>query len=366
MRDDHGANIDAKMGSQLTGGPIDEKLDDDEPVRLQENLPPEIASPLAPFGGRKPPAPAWFDAAIAKEPERRRILVEGARIELLTWGEVGKPGLIFVHGNSAHADWWSFIAPFLADDYRVAALSLSGMGGSDWRETYTFETFATEIWECAKAAGLYDAPVKPIYIGHSFGGSQVFYSATKHPERMRAALLLDTGFGGPPTAEQEEQWRKEAEKEGKADPRWRPPQRRTRPNRVYATLEEALTRFRFMPPQVPGNLFVADFIARRSLKRAPAPDGSGEGWTWKFDPFMWGKLDRGPMQTLDRPKAPPIAQIFGDRSGIMQRRAAGQRSDFLPDDIPSSAIPDSEHHIMVDQPLALVAALRALLSVWPT
>jgi len=343
---------------------LDEKRAVDEPVPLQAGLPPEIASPLAPFAGATPAAPAWFDEALAHEPERRMVPVLGANIELLTWGEVGQPGLILVHGNSAHADWWSFIAPFLADHHRVAALSLSGMGDSDWRETYTFETFAAEIHACAEAAGLYEAPVKPIYIGHSFGGSQVFYSAARYPERMRAAVLVDTGFGGPPTAEQEEQWRKEAEKSG--DARWRgPPQRRTRPNRVYATLEEALTRFRFMPPQVPGNLYVADFIARRSLKRAPMADGSGEGWTWKFDPYLWGKLDRGNMADLDPASALPMAQIFGDRSAIMKRMGAGERPDFLPGDVPSITIPDSEHHIMVDQPLALVAALRALLAVWP-
>src|SRR5579864_797152 len=189
---------------------VDEKLDDDEPIPLHGDLPPEIASPLAPFAGAKPPAPAWFDAALAKAPERSLVTVDGARIELLAWGEVGKPGLIFVHGNSAHADWWSFIAPFLADQYRVAALSLSGMGDSDWRETYTFEGFASEIYACAKAAGLYEGGARPIYIGHSFGGSQVFYSAGVHPQRMRAALLVDTGFGGPPTKEQEAQWAKEA------------------------------------------------------------------------------------------------------------------------------------------------------------
>jgi pimeloyl-ACP methyl ester carboxylesterase len=345
--------------------PLVEKRDEDEPVPLQDGLPPEIASPLAPFAGAKPDAPAWFDEILTHAPERRLIPVLGADIELLTWGEVGKPGLIFVHGNSAHADWWSFIAPFLADSYRVAALSLSGMGGSDWRETYTFETFAAEIHACAEAAGLYEATEKPIYIGHSFGGSQVFYSAARHPERMRAAVLVDTGFGGPPTAEQEEAWRKEAGKSGGVD-RWRgPPARRTRPNRVYATLEEALTRFRFMPPQVPGNLFVADFIARRSLKRAPMADGSGEGWTWKFDPYLWGKLDRGSMASLDPASTLPMAQIFGDRSAIMRRMGAGHRPEFLPTGVPSITIPDSEHHIMVDQPLALVAALRALLAVWP-
>jgi pimeloyl-ACP methyl ester carboxylesterase len=345
--------------------PIAEMRDIDEPAPLQDGLPPEIASPLAPFAGARPPAPAWFDEILTHEPERRMVPVQGANIELLTWGEVGKPGLIFVHGNSAHADWWSFIAPFLADDYRVAALSLSGMGGSDWRETYTFETFATEIHACAEAAGLYEAPVKPIYIGHSFGGSQVFYSAARYPQRMRAAMLLDTGFGGPPTAEQEEQWRKEAEKSGGAERFFRGPQRRTRPNRVYATLEEALTRFRFMPPQVPGNLYVADYIARRSLKRAPMADGSGEGWTWKFDPYMWGKLDRGGMAELDPAAAPPMAQMFGDHSAVMKRAGHGARADFVPTNVPSITIPDSEHHIMVDQPLALVAALRALLAVWP-
>ncbi len=51
-----------------------------------------------------------------RRPSAARARSTGANIELLTWGEVGKPGLILVHGNSAHADWWSFIAPFLADD----------------------------------------------------------------------------------------------------------------------------------------------------------------------------------------------------------------------------------------------------------
>src|SRR5580700_11989717 len=146
-------------------------------------------APLAVFQGAEPEAPDWFNWAIAKTPERSFVAVDGANIELLAWGERGKPGLILVHGNSAHADWWSFIAPYLAQDYRVAAVSLSGMGGSDWRERYTFEMFADEIHECAKAAGLYEAPVKPIYVGHSFGGAQAFYSAAHHPERMRACLL---------------------------------------------------------------------------------------------------------------------------------------------------------------------------------
>jgi pimeloyl-ACP methyl ester carboxylesterase len=339
-------------------------LDDDQPRRLEPDLPPEIASPLAPFAGAAPPTPAWFDAAIAAEPERTRVPVAGAGIELLTWGERGRPGLIFVHGNSAHADWWSFIAPYFAATHRVAALSLSGMGASDWRELYSFEIFATEIHEAAKAAGLYEAPRAPTYIGHSFGGSQVFYSAARHADRMSACILVDTGFGGPPTREEAERLEREEIAAGGAPGRWRGPPQRSGPHRVYPTLAQALTRFRFMPPQVPGNLFIADFIARRSLKRAPLADGSGEGWTWKFDPGLWSKLERTGLSLGEVPPGLPIVHIYGDRSAIMRRHGARGMDQLLPPTIPRIVIPDSEHHIMVDQPLALVAALRAVLALW--
>ena len=100
--------------------------------------------PLAPYHGAKPPAPAWFAPALAQEPERTFVTVAGAKIESLAWGARGKPGLLLMHGNAAHADWYSFIAPFFAERFRVASMSWSGMGGSDWRETYAVETFAEE------------------------------------------------------------------------------------------------------------------------------------------------------------------------------------------------------------------------------
>jgi pimeloyl-ACP methyl ester carboxylesterase len=130
---------------------------------------PAPTSLLGPFQGEKPPAPAWFDAALAVRPERSRLPVDGAEIELLTWGEIGKPGLLFLHGNGAHADWWSFVAPFFAPDWRVAAISWSGMGDSDWRPDYSAPTFAAEIFAAVAAAGLEAGGVKPILVGHSFG-----------------------------------------------------------------------------------------------------------------------------------------------------------------------------------------------------
>ncbi len=69
-------------------------------------------------------------------PSAQFIDVRGAAIETLAWGERGKPGLLFMHGNGACADWWSFIAPHFADTHRIAAFSMSGMGGSGWRDRY--------------------------------------------------------------------------------------------------------------------------------------------------------------------------------------------------------------------------------------
>jgi pimeloyl-ACP methyl ester carboxylesterase len=38
---------------------------------------------------------------------------------------------------------------------------------------------------------------------------------------------------------------------------------------------------------------------------------------------------------------------------------------MIPAPAPHVVLPDSEHHVMVDQPLALVAAMRAMLATWP-
>src|SRR5262249_62155503 len=109
--------------------------------------------PLGGLDGQPPPAPAWFGEALAIAPESRVITVSGAKIHYLRWGDRSRPGLLLVHGNAAHAHWWDFIAPFLARDYNVAAMDLSGMGDSQWRaEGDVMEQFARgEIAVCGDA-----------------------------------------------------------------------------------------------------------------------------------------------------------------------------------------------------------------------
>ncbi len=204
---------------------------------------PDHPPPLAPFAGEVPPAPEWFGKALAHTPERSTVEVEGVAIEVLAWGERGKPGLLLMHGNGAHADWWSFIAPFFADTHRVAALSWSGMGRSGWRQQYSVELFTREALAAAEHAGLFDGATPPVFVGHSFGGMLTLGAAAAYGKRLAGAIIIDS-----PVRRPEDQWRG-------------PPQR-SRPNAVYATLPEALARFRFAPPQACENPYIADYIAR--------------------------------------------------------------------------------------------------------
>jgi pimeloyl-ACP methyl ester carboxylesterase len=292
--------------------------------------------PLKAFAGATPPAPAWFDWAVAQAPERGVVEVAGAVIETLAWGERGRPGLMLLHGGWAHADWWSFIAPFLAEDYRVAALSWSGMGGSGWRESYSLEVMVEEAMACAEWAGLFDAG-KPVIAGHSFGGHMALACAATVGERLKAAATIDTVLRLPTQ-----------------DPR---PRREARENRIYGSFEAAVANFRFMPRQGVENLYLADFIARRSLKAVTDPKTGERGWTWKFDPFMWGHFMRGNGAEMAAGAKCPLAAFWGGRSTltIPVREMAAQ---VMPPGTPSVVIPDADHHVLVDQPLALITALR--------
>lgn len=297
-------------------------------------------APLVEFGGAVPPAPMWFTAAMADQPEVSRVEVEGAGIEVLTWGERGKPGLLFLHGNGAHAGWWRFIAPFFAADYRVAALTWSGMGGSDHRDVYRGETYGDEILAVIAAAGLDDTG-PPLIVAHSFGGFIMMAAAARFGERFRATVIVDTPFRAP----------------GEAG--GRPNAGEPRPHQVYPTLAAALARFRFAPPQGCENPYIADAIARRSLVEVEV------GWRWAFDPFIWSRFEIDESRnTLGAGKC-PAALIWGEDSQLLPpERVAAIRAQ-LPPGSPAIGIPSAEHHVMVDQPLAFVAALRGLFEGWP-
>lgn len=294
---------------------------------------------LAPLDGAQPPAPKWFDETIAQTPESAFVDVEGARIHYLRWGNRKLPGLLLVHGNAAHAYWWSFIAPFLARDYNVAAMDLSGMGDSDWRKSYSMDLFVKEQLAVCEAAGMFEPAEPPIIVAHSFGGFVTMLTAALYGERLAGTVIVDSPVNPP----------------GRPGG---PPKREHRPHRVYPTMAAALARFRLMPPQDCDNLYLVDWVGRHSLKPA---DG---GFTWKFDPAIWQDFSIGDTSARLKAAKCRIAIFRGENSILLPPEIGEYMFNLLGRAAPIVEIPQAQHHVMLDQPLALVAALRALLADW--
>ena len=56
-----------------------------------------------------------------------------------------------------------------------------------------------------------------------------------------------------------------------------------------------------------------------------------------------------------------MACVYGDESAIVSHELAHEIVKRIPDCRGPIAIPQSHHHVLLDQPLSLVSALRALL-----
>lgn len=309
-----------------------------------KELSPQEANLLAKYQGAKPDAPSWFEEAVATPYEEHFVELDGIRIRYQAYGDPSLPGLLLCHGNGAHAHWYDFIAPSFATSYRVISMSFSGMGESSWRDSYNFDRFSEEQIVVCEHAGLFEGGRKPVIVAHSFGGFITMNTASKHSDKFAGVMIVDSGIRPP-----EDEWSG-------------PPVRSTR-NRVYASLEAALARFRLAPAQPCENHYIVDYIARHSLKEVQNEAGQ-TGWTWKFDPGVFVKFEFDKMSTnLLAGITCRVSMMRGADSVLVSDRIWDYMRG-LRDNMDMVSIPDAQHHVMLDQPLAFIEAVKDQLGVW--
>lgn len=286
-----------------------------------------------------PDAPRWFQKALAIPFADEWVDVDGARVHFLAWGEVGRRGLVFVHGGGAQAHWWTHVAATFASEFRVVAIDLTGHGDSDHRDHYELEQWTDEVVAVAAAGGIAG---KPVVVGHSMGGMVTIATAARHADRIAGVIIVDSPVTKPDAEVQH----------SRRDNFGRP--------RVYPTLEFALERFRAVPEQRNNLNFVIDHVARRSLR---AVDG---GWQWKFDRNIFASFENG-MRGIAAPYLPEITCRFAllrAQFGLVTADIGAEMYEVLGRVAPVIELPQTGHHPMLDQPLVLLTALRALLADW--
>jgi pimeloyl-ACP methyl ester carboxylesterase len=285
--------------------------------------------------------PRWLRRALAEEARCGSVEVDGATIAWREWGEGGgdRQPLLLVHGFRAHGRWWDPIGPMLAEDRRVVAIDLGGMGDSGRRPSYSRAGFAREIVAVIAAAGL----DRPAIAAHSFGGTVALLACALAPDAIGRLIFVDSylelldderGIAG-----EEEEDAEDAAETGA----------------LFPTREAAMRRFRLQPANGWPDPHILVHVARESVLETE------EGCRWKFDGRIVATLA---AEKLAPPEgiAVPLDLIFGELSTLVPRDRAMLLREMLPGCGDPVGIPWAHHHILLEQPLALVAALRGLLA----
>lgn len=269
-----------------------------------------------------------------------RVRVGSCDIHFLAWGRPGTRGLVFVHGGGAHAHWWTHVAAQFAQDFRVLALDLSGHGDSGHRDSYSLEQWTSEVMAVARAG---DIAERPVIVGHSMGGFVTIATAAIHAESLAGVIVCDS-----PVTETDPEIDAYRLREAFGRPR------------TYPTLDDALAHFRTVPAQDHYLDFVLDHVARRSVRRV---DG---GYQWKFDRRVFAQFGAG-MRSIALPYLSQVTcrlALLRSECGLVTPGIWQSMYDALGRVTPVVDIPEAGHHAMLDQPLLLLTAIRALVADW--
>lgn len=292
----------------------------------------------------RPRQPTWHHAAERLAPvSRRHVVVEGATVEYLCWGEPGSRPMLLLHGGGANADWWHAVAILLATDFYVVAPSYSGCGNSEWRDAYSADLFAAEAVACARDAGMLGPAAQPIGVAHSFGGEVAVRLASPPAAILSQLIFVDTLLG------------LFASSESYAGALSR------REQRFYASRSETIAKFTTVPRDAFGDPYIRYSVARRSVRRHSGSPGAWR-WTWSADPNALNKTTYQDASARLRDVPCPVDFLLGELSSVGNPQLWEHQQALAGPDATFSTIPGAGHHVPLDQPQALAQAIRLLVA----
>ena len=143
--------------------------------------------------------------------------VSGAVDLALARAGEGHDPLVCLHGITAQHRAFNGLARYLSSSRPLAAVDLRGRGDSEKPERgYGLDAHASDAIRVLDHLGLESA----VLVGHSMGAFVALQTALRHPDRVRAIVLLDGGWPrverSPEEMSEEEQREAEEMREGLA------------------------------------------------------------------------------------------------------------------------------------------------------
>ena len=266
----------------------------------------------------------------------RFVEAGGLRLHYQDYGTEGNPAMLCLHGGAAHAHWFDFVAPGFTADYRVLALDQRGHGDSEWAEppAYSYERYAADLAEVIEQLDLRDF----VLVGHSMGGTVSLEYTAAHPGRVGKLIVVDSTL--QMTADRVAALRDVGSRQGSQ----------------YPTREEFVARFRLRPAGTLAAPAIIRHLAQNSARQFP--DGT---WRHKFDRNVYATREttdglprwnhiRIPALLVKAERSPRISpQVFAE----VKARCAH---------VELAEIPDSDHHVTLDNPSGFVRAVKAFLA----
>jgi len=264
----------------------------------------------------------------------RFVTVNGLRLHYLDWGTAGKPPFLMLHGGSAYAHWWDFVAPALAEDFHVIAVDQRGHGDSDHSDPPAYGTrhYLADLQQFIATLGLHNS----VLMGHSMGGHNSIIYATQHAQDLAALILVDTDAAYPEAAVQF--LRKLGEK----------------PAKEFDSFVAAISRFQLLPRETYISTEKLRYLA--SFAFAERPDGK---WIAKLDrkTLFRDPIDGRPFLTQI---TCPTLIVRAQHSPLLSHDKINRLVSNLPDGR-WVEVKDTYHHVMLDNPEGLVQAIREFL-----
>jgi pimeloyl-ACP methyl ester carboxylesterase len=261
---------------------------------------------------------------------------DGVRLHWLEWGPAAAPLVVLLHGSSAHAHWWDFFAPALAERHRVVAPDLRGHGDSGHADPaeYSLEHYAADVEAIVAHLGARSLRL----VGHSLGALVAVVFAARNPGAVERLVLVDIRLRSGPSRhrflDRLRHW----------------------PHPLYANEEEAARRFRLLPSGTSAPPEILAHVARMGVRRRD--DGQ---LTLKFDRgTLSDAIPRDVRAELAAIRC-PLLYVRGERSALVPPKAYEEVRALAPQ-AELAVVAGAYHHVMLDDPAGFAAAVLPFLA----